>query len=136
MTEEKSILEKAKELAIDIKDKVSDLVGENEDKITGAIDKTGEFVDDKTKHKYTEKIDRAQEAAKNAVSKVASSGSATTSTDAGTPSAPDTSGSATSDTSGTGTTDTSATAEPDTPSATADESDTPEGGPTDPIPDA
>jgi uncharacterized protein YjbJ (UPF0337 family) len=71
MTEEKSILDKAKELATDIKDKVTDLVGENEDKITGAIDKTGEFVDDKTKGKYTEKIDKAQEAAKSAVSKVA-----------------------------------------------------------------
>ena len=72
-SEEKSILDKAKELAIDVKDKISDLVGDNEEKITGAIDKAGEFVDDKTKHKYTDKIDRAQEAAKSAVSKVAGS---------------------------------------------------------------
>jgi hypothetical protein len=71
--DEKSILDKAKDLATDVKDKVTDLVGDNEEKITGAIDKAGEFVDDKTKHKYTDKIDRAQEAAKSAVSKVAGS---------------------------------------------------------------
>ena len=115
MTEEKSILDKAKELATDIKDKVTDLVGENEEKITGAIDKTGEFVDDKTKHKYTEKIDRAQEAAKSAVSKVAGT----------TPES-------------TGSTDDEPAAKDETP-ATATEpadDDTPEGGPADPSPDA
>jgi hypothetical protein len=81
MPEEKSILDKAKDLATDIKDKVTGLVGENEEKIDSAIDKTGEFVDDKTKHKYTEKIDRAQEAAKSAVSKVAGSTDKPTATD-------------------------------------------------------
>jgi hypothetical protein len=71
MAEEKSIVDKAKDLAIDIKDKVTDLVSENEDKITGAIDKTGEFVDDKTKGKYTEKIDKGVDSAKSAVAKIA-----------------------------------------------------------------
>jgi uncharacterized protein YjbJ (UPF0337 family) len=103
MTEEKSILDKAKELATDIKDKVTDLVGDNEDKITGAIDKTGEFVDDKTKGKYTEKIDKAQEAAKSAVSKVAG---------------------------------TDKPGEGDVPGTGPGGPDVPEGGPTDPIPDA
>ena len=109
--EEKSILDKAKELAIDVKDKISDLVGDNEEKITGAIDKAGEFVDDKTKHKYTDKIDRAQEAAKSAVSKVAGSDSPAAHT--------------------AGAADDAPKAEP---AAQAD--DEPEGGPTDPIPDA
>jgi hypothetical protein len=69
--EEKTILDKAKELAVDIKDKVTDLVSDNEDKITGAIDRTGEFVDDKTKGKNTEKIDKGVDSAKSAVAKIA-----------------------------------------------------------------
>jgi hypothetical protein len=76
MTEEdKSILDKAKDLATDIKDKVVGLVSDNEDKIHGGIDKTGEFIDDKvTKGRFSEKIDKAQEATKGAVSKIAHSG--------------------------------------------------------------
>jgi hypothetical protein len=109
MPEEKSILDKAKELATDVKDKVTDLVGENEDKITGAIDKAGEFVDDKTKHKYTDKIDRAQEAAKHAVSKVAGSDAPKAAHDE--PAAAD-----------------------DAPAAGDDEPEA--GSPTDPVPDA
>jgi hypothetical protein len=107
--DEKTILDKAKELATDVKDRVTDLVGENEEKITGAIDKAGEFVDDKTKGKYTEKIDRAQEAAKSAVSKVAGSDK------------PETPTAAAADT---------------PPAGTPVVDDSPEGGPTDPIPDA
>jgi hypothetical protein len=71
MAEDKSILDKAKDLADDIKVKVTDLVSDNEDKITGAIDKTGEFVDDKTKGKYTDKIDKGVGTAKSTVAKIA-----------------------------------------------------------------
>ncbi len=68
--EDKTILDKAKDLATDIKEKVTGYVGENEEKIHGAVDKTGEFIDDKTKGRFSEKIDKAQDAAKNAVTKL------------------------------------------------------------------
>jgi MT0933-like antitoxin protein len=68
--EDKTILDKAKDLATDIKEKVTGYVGENEEKIHGAVDKTGEFIDDKTKGRFSEKIDKAQDAAKNAVTKI------------------------------------------------------------------
>jgi uncharacterized protein YjbJ (UPF0337 family) len=78
-TEEKSIgdrakeaAEKAKEAAVKAKDKVGDFVGEHEDQIDSAIDKTGSFVDEKiTKGRFTEKIDKAQDVAKGAVGKIA-----------------------------------------------------------------
>jgi len=70
-----TIIDKAKDLAIDIKDKVAGFVGDNEEKIHGAVDKTGEFIDEKvTKGRFTEKIDKAQEATKSAVHKIADSG--------------------------------------------------------------
>lgn len=54
-----------------VKDKVSGFVGDNEDKIDDVIDKTGSFVDEKlTRSKFSDKIDKAQEVAKGAVSKV------------------------------------------------------------------
>lgn len=96
--DEKSIIDKAKEAASDIdvqalmgkakdaavvvkdrsvdaavvvKDKVSGFVGENEEKIDDVIHKTGHFVDEKlTRNKFSDKIDKAQEVAKGAVSKV------------------------------------------------------------------
>jgi hypothetical protein len=78
-----TILDKAKDLAIDIKDKVAGFVGDNEEKIHGAVDKTGEFIDEKvTKGRFTEKIDKAQEATKNAVHKLAESGGTETGAEA------------------------------------------------------
>jgi hypothetical protein len=85
-TEEKSILDKAQDLAKDVaekakdvavtaKEKVSTFVGEHEDQIHSGIEKTGGFVDDKTKGRFSEKIDKAQGVAKEAVSKI---GGATT----------------------------------------------------------
>jgi hypothetical protein len=81
MTEEKSILDKAQEVAKDVaekakdvastaKEKVSTFVGEHEDQIHSSIEKTGEFVDEKTKGRFSEKIDKAQGAAKDAVKKI------------------------------------------------------------------
>jgi uncharacterized protein YjbJ (UPF0337 family) len=68
----KEVAEKAKEAAVKAKDKVSDFVGEHEEQIHGAIDKTGSFVDEKiTKGKFTEKINKGQDAAKGAVGKIA-----------------------------------------------------------------
>lgn len=66
-----TILDKAKDIATDIKEKVTEFVGENEEKIHGGIEKTSEFIDEKvTKGRFTEKIDKAQDAAKNAVHKI------------------------------------------------------------------
>ena len=53
-----------------ILDKAKDLLSQNADKVETAIDKAGEFVDDKTQGKYTGTIHRVQEEAK----KVAGSG--------------------------------------------------------------
>lgn len=50
-----------------IVDKGKDLAAENSDKIEGAVDKVGDFIDDKTGGKYADKVDKAQEAAKNAI---------------------------------------------------------------------
>ncbi|MGH9213975.1 MAG: antitoxin [Acidimicrobiales bacterium] len=85
MTEDKSFLDKAQEVAKDVaekakdvattaKEKVSGYVGDHEDQIHSRIDKTGDFVDDKTKGRFTEKIDKAQDAAKGAVTKIGASG--------------------------------------------------------------
>lgn len=86
MSDDKKIIDKAKDAAADAKEKVSDFVGEHEEQIHDAIEKTGEFVDDKvTRHKFSDKIDRAQDAVKGAVSKIGSRGGApgTTETDKG-----------------------------------------------------
>ncbi|WP_435874626.1 antitoxin [Nocardia vinacea] len=40
---------------------------ENADKIYDAVDKAGGFIDEKTGHKYSDKIGKVQEAAKKAV---------------------------------------------------------------------
>ncbi|GGK58306.1 antitoxin [Nocardia camponoti] len=48
-------------------DKGKETVEQNADKITGAVDKAGDFIDEKTKGKYSDKIGKATEAAKKAV---------------------------------------------------------------------
>ena len=47
------------------KDKVSDLAGNNKDKIDEGIDKAGDVVDDKTGDKYSDQVDKGQEFAKD-----------------------------------------------------------------------
>ncbi len=49
-----------------ILDKAKDLIAQNADKVETAIDKAGEFVDDKTKGKYSDAIHKVQEEAKKA----------------------------------------------------------------------
>lgn len=63
--------EKAKVALDGAKDKAADLAHDHGDKVTGAIDKTGDLVDKKTKGKYASKIDSAQAKAKDAVVKLA-----------------------------------------------------------------
>jgi len=50
-----------------ILDKAKDLLSQNADKVETAIDKAGEFVDEKTDGKYKDAVGKAQEAAKNAL---------------------------------------------------------------------
>jgi hypothetical protein len=50
-------------------DKVKNLVAKNADKVDTAIDKAGDIVDQKTQGKYTNQVDKAQDAAKKAVDK-------------------------------------------------------------------
>lgn len=45
-------------------DKVKSLLSQNPDKANDAIDKAGDFVDGKTEGKYTDAVDKAQDAAK------------------------------------------------------------------------
>ena len=47
--------------------KGKEAAAKNADKINEAVDKTGSFIDEKTGHKYSDKIGKAQEAAKKAV---------------------------------------------------------------------
>lgn len=48
-------------------DKGKDLAAENSDKIDDVVDKAGDFIDNKTGGKYSDKIDKVQEAAKKAI---------------------------------------------------------------------
>ncbi len=47
-------------------DKVKDLASKNADKVDAAVDKAGDFVDQKTQGKYAEQVDKVQDAAKKA----------------------------------------------------------------------
>jgi MT0933-like antitoxin protein len=48
-------------------DKVKGLLSQNSDKVDAAIDKAGDFVDDKTQGKYSDVVDKVQDAARKAV---------------------------------------------------------------------
>jgi serine protease inhibitor len=48
-------------------DKAKDLLSQNADTVNSAIDTAGEFVDSKTDGKFKDVVDKAQEAAKNAI---------------------------------------------------------------------
>jgi hypothetical protein len=52
-------------------DKAKDLLSQNADKVETAIDKAGEFVDEKTQGKYSDTIHKVQEEAKKAANPVA-----------------------------------------------------------------
>jgi hypothetical protein len=47
-------------------DKAKDLLAQNADKVDTAIEKAGEFADEKTKGKYTDAIHKVQDEAKKA----------------------------------------------------------------------
>ncbi len=50
-------------------DKAKDLLSQNADKVETAIDKAGDFVDDKTQGKYSDTIHKVQEEAKKAAAR-------------------------------------------------------------------
>jgi len=50
-----------------ILEKAKDLLAQNADKVGTAIDKAGEFVDEKTQGKYSDTIHKVQEEAKKVV---------------------------------------------------------------------
>ncbi len=50
-------------------DKMKNLLSKNADKVDTAIDKAGDIVDNKTQGKYTQHVDKVQDAAKKAVDK-------------------------------------------------------------------
>lgn len=50
-------------------DKAKHLLSQNADKVDTAIDKAGDIVDQKTQGKYAQHVDKAQDAAKNAIRK-------------------------------------------------------------------
>ena len=62
-------LDKAKEVITENVDKAKDVITENVDKVEQAIDKAGDLIDEKTQGKYSQHVDKAQEAAKNALHK-------------------------------------------------------------------
>ncbi len=51
-------------------DKAKDLLGEHADEVDGGIDKLGDLVDEKTGGEHADKVDRAQEKAKEALRKL------------------------------------------------------------------
>jgi uncharacterized protein YjbJ (UPF0337 family) len=50
-------------------DKAKEAVEKNLDKVEGAIDKAGDFVDEKTGGKFADSVDKVQDAAKQAADK-------------------------------------------------------------------
>jgi hypothetical protein len=65
------LLDKAKDLAKDLSAKTKDAVTEHSDQIDDGIDKAADFVDEKTKGKYADKISSVQTKAHEAVGKMA-----------------------------------------------------------------
>lgn len=51
-------------------DKVTDAIADNADKVDDGIDKAADLIDERTKHKHSDKIGKAAGAAKKGVDKV------------------------------------------------------------------
>jgi MT0933-like antitoxin protein len=64
------MFDKLKKSVDDIKDKVVDAVDEHGPKIGEGIDKAAGFVDEKTGHKYSDKIDKATGVVKGGLDKL------------------------------------------------------------------
>ena len=55
-------------------EKVRGLFGQHGDKADAAIDKAGDFIDDKTGDKYSDHVDKAQDTARDAADKLSGEG--------------------------------------------------------------
>ena len=64
-----SIFDELKGKAAELKDKATELIHENSDKIGGAIDSAGDFIDEKTGGKFSEHVDKVQDGAKGLLDK-------------------------------------------------------------------
>ena len=64
------MFDKLKKSVDEIKDKVVDAVDEHGPKIGEGIEKAADFVDEKTGHKYSDKIDKATGAVKGGLDKL------------------------------------------------------------------
>ncbi|BBZ77656.1 kanamycin biosynthetic protein [Mycolicibacterium anyangense] len=62
-------------------DKAKEVLSQNADKVEAAIDKAGDIIDEKTQGKFSEAVDKVQDAAKSAVEKGAEAVKKTTDTD-------------------------------------------------------
>ena len=65
------IVDKAKDTLTGVKEKTASLADEHGDKVTGAVDKATDFVDDKTKGKYTAHLDKVNDVTATAINKLA-----------------------------------------------------------------
>jgi MT0933-like antitoxin protein len=63
-------LDKVKSQANDLKDKAAGVVDKHSDKIRDGIDGAGDYVDKKTKGKYSDKVDSAKGAAEAGLDKL------------------------------------------------------------------
>jgi len=59
---------------VGLMDKVRGLLGQHNEKIDQGIDKAGDVVDDKTGGKHAAHVDKAQDAAKDGIDKIAGEG--------------------------------------------------------------
>jgi hypothetical protein len=66
----RDIFDKVKEAA----EKAREFFSEHSDKADAAIDKSGDFVNDKTGGKYSEHVDKVRDAAHNAVDRLSGEG--------------------------------------------------------------
>jgi hypothetical protein len=64
-----SIFDELKGKAEGLKEKAAGLIHENSDKIGGAIDNAGNFIDEKTGGKFSEHVDKVQDGAKGLLNK-------------------------------------------------------------------
>ena len=64
-----SIFDELKGKAEGLKEKAAELIHENSDKIGGAIDNAGNFIDEKTGGKFSEHVDKVQDGVKGHLNK-------------------------------------------------------------------
>jgi hypothetical protein len=69
-----SFMDKAKDMLDQAKEKATELASQHGDTIDRGIAKAGDFVDQKTHGKYTDKVGRAKAVARDATDKLAAQG--------------------------------------------------------------